>query len=42
MRYCYYVERDTGHFTNVINQQTNLALQAFQTLTQFSRSSSAR
>ncbi|MEX0372783.1 ABC transporter ATP-binding protein [Spiribacter roseus] len=35
MRYRYYVERDTGHFTNVINQQTNLALQAFQTLTQF-------
>lgn len=33
MRYSYYADRDTGHFINVINEQINQMLRAFETLT---------
>jgi ABC-type multidrug transport system fused ATPase/permease subunit len=35
MNYEYYLERDSGHFVNVINDQTSRSIQAFQNLTQF-------
>ncbi|NCC41621.1 MAG: ABC transporter ATP-binding protein, partial [Gammaproteobacteria bacterium] len=33
MSYGYYTSRDTGHFTNLINAQINLALMSFQNFT---------
>jgi subfamily B ATP-binding cassette protein MsbA len=35
MSYGYYASRDTGHFINVINEQTTRALQSFNQLTLF-------
>jgi ABC-type multidrug transport system fused ATPase/permease subunit len=35
MNYGYYASRDTGHFINLINEQTTRALQAFNQLTLF-------